>query len=99
MNGDVLRAEERLIQAALRSLMAERRLADEDGNVIVLKDASDALRMAARWLTAVDALLGSQLTVLGYVETPLINPETCGAGNCGTCDGAPCEHGCHTEAA
>jgi len=27
----------------------------------------------------------------------LINPETCGAGDCEACDGPPCEHGCHLE--
>ena len=43
----VFRAEERLLQAALRSLMAERRLADPDGNALSLGAASDALRLAA----------------------------------------------------
>jgi hypothetical protein len=57
VNTVVLQAEEQLIQAALRSLMAERRLADEDGNVSVLGETSDDLRRAARNLVlAVDLL-------------------------------------------
>ena len=47
MSAVVMRAEERLIQAALRSLLAERRLLDEDGNVIGLAAASDELRLRA----------------------------------------------------
>ena len=47
MSAVVFQAEERLLKAALRSLMAERRLADPDGNVQSLGGASDALRLAA----------------------------------------------------
>ena len=57
MSTGVFQAEERLLQAALRSLMAERRLADPDGNVMSLGGASDALRLAAMDLAdAVHAL-------------------------------------------
>ena len=47
MSGDVLRAEERLLKAALRSLLAERGLADPDGNVLAVGDTSSGLRIAA----------------------------------------------------
>lgn len=57
MSATVLHAEEKLIQAALTSLLAERRLADADGNVISLGKASDDLRLAAKDLAlAVDQL-------------------------------------------
>ena len=47
MSTVVYQAEERLLKAALRSLMAERSLADPDGNLQSLGGASDALRLAA----------------------------------------------------
>jgi len=57
MSGDVLRAEERLLKAALRSLLAERGLADPDGNVLAVGDTSSGLRIAAKDLKeAVDGL-------------------------------------------
>lgn len=57
ISDEVLRAEERLLKAALRSLMAERGLTDLDGSALVLTDAARALQIAAKDLTeAVDAL-------------------------------------------
>ena len=47
MSAVVNLAEERLLRAALRSLMAERKLTDPDSNVRTLSAASDDLRLAA----------------------------------------------------
>jgi hypothetical protein len=54
---DALRAEERLLKAALRVLLAERGLTDLDGNILVVRDTCTAMRIAAKDLAdAVDAL-------------------------------------------
>jgi hypothetical protein len=54
---DVTRAQEQVIRAALRTLMAERGLSDDDRAAAKVADTSDALALAARELTtAVDML-------------------------------------------
>jgi hypothetical protein len=54
---DVTRAQEQVIRAALRTLMAERGLSDDDRAAGNVADTSDALALAARELTtAVDML-------------------------------------------
>jgi len=54
---DVAQAEEQLLRAALRTLLAERGLADETGSVTSVNHASERLAIAARDLVrAVDEL-------------------------------------------
>lgn len=54
---EVYHAEERLLKAALRCLLAERGLADPDGDARTLANTSDGLRIAAKDVyEAVEAL-------------------------------------------
>lgn len=71
MSTEVLRAEERLLKAALRILLAERGLTDLDGSVLTVRETSDRLRIAAKDLAqAVDGLPEGQQPRGWGIEVP-----------------------------
>ena len=75
-SADVYRAEERLLQAALRCLMAERRLTDPNGDLLSLGVTSDALRLAAADLVeAVEALPLEKQPQRPRVEPGRVKPD------------------------
>ncbi len=85
--------------AAVELFRAELMLDGKASSVKAVNKAEEALAAAARDLAQAVDRLPRQRQPKGWIKpvTPgaLVNPDTCGSGDCGSCDGAPCECPCH----
>ena len=96
---DLHRARRINVATGLHLAAMEMRLDEKTASMTALTKAEARNYLAARALyLAVEALPAERKRQIpGWIEPPLINPATCGEGDCGACDGAPCEHECHLK--